>query len=697
MTISDGLDPRVVEHGLSAELLLEVVDAAADSVMILDRDGRILAWNTASETLYGWRREQAVGRDADRLLQSWHPRLAGRTDTLLGEADTWEGELKRVTVTGEERRVEVRWRRILEPDRGVPLLIEYGRDITRLPALESEARLTAYRYRNLFQAMAAAFWELDFTEVRQMIHGLIKGGVTDLPGHFAANPEFIDAAIAATRVIDVNDKTVELFGGPNRDALIGASVDPFWPKESRHIYAGALLAAASRAPRYSVETRLSRQDGALFDALFTVCWPDAHRGDGSVLVGVIDISDRVAAEARQRRSDLQYRTLFHALPMAVFQMDTRGIQGMLADLRRQGVTDVAAHLADHPDLVDRALEASVVADVNAACVRMFGAREPGDLIGLPSAAFWPSSGLGTFQRILGAAFAMATGFEEDTRMRRLDGSEIDVHYLSHAPEELRSQGMVVSVVADIGERLAAQRAVAQLRADFAHASRLSILGELTSSIAHEVNQPLAAIAANGAAGGRWLAREVPDLEEVRAINERIVADARRAADIIARVRAMAVKDEPSYEPVCVAELIEEAVRFLGHELQAHGVEVALDLPRDLPAVRADRIQVQQVVVNLAMNALQEMTRAGVATPGIHIRARAEVEGVIGIEVEDRGPGIASEHVDRLFESFFTTKKTGLGMGLAICRSIVEAHHGRIRAENRPGGACFSFTLPVAGD
>lgn len=695
MSDQPGLDLSFETAGLPADAFMAIADLGAESLIVLDANGRIRLWNRASEALYGWTRDDAVGQDADALMRSWHPRLAGRTDTLLGADDTWQGTLTRETARGTACQVEIRWTRLRDTAGRVTGLVEYGRDITHLPDTEQEARLTAYRYRNLFQAMAASFWELDFTEVRHMVHGLVRAGVTDLAAYFEANPAFIDAAIAATRIVDVNDMTVELFGAENRSDLIGGSADPFWPTESRAVYAGALLAAATRAPRYATETRLARLDGSRLDVLFTVCWPDAHRGDGTVLVGVIDISDRKAAEARQRRADLQYRTLFQALPMAVFQMDTSAVQRLLADLRTRGVTDISAHIGSHPGFVGDAMEATLVTDVNQACVRMFGARDPEDLIGLTSTMFWPQSAHATFRRVLETAFAMAPDFEEETRMRRLDGEEIDVLYISHAPPELRSQGQVVCVVADIGERLAAQRAVDRLRADFAHAARLSMLGELTASIAHEVNQPLAAIAANGAAGGRWLARDVPDLEEVRMINERIVADARRAADIIARVRSMAVKGDPDYRDEQMSELIEEAVRFLRHELQAHGVAVTLDLAESLPPVRADRIQLQQVVVNLAMNALQEMARAGTETPLIHIRAGLEDGGGVRIEVEDRGPGIPPDQAERLFESFFTTKDSGLGMGLAICRSIVEAHHGRIRAENRPDGACFVFSLPAA--
>jgi C4-dicarboxylate-specific signal transduction histidine kinase len=220
-----------------------------------------------------------------------------------------------------------------------------------------------------------------------------------------------------------------------------------------------------------------------------------------------------------------------------------------------------------------------------------------------------------------------------------------------------------------------------------------MLGELTASIAHEVNQPLGAILTNGEAALRWLDRPSPDLGELRKLAARSMSDARRAADIIQRIRSMAVPGEAERVPILLSNVVEDSLAFLRPELSRHKVEQVLELMPQLPQVLADRVQLQQVFVNLAVNAIQAM--AGRPERKLIIRIQSEPEG-IKVEVEDTGPGIPSDNIDRLFGSFFTTKKNGMGIGLAICRSIIEAHGGRIRVANlgKGKGARFSFTLPT---
>lgn len=408
-----------------------------------------------------------------------------------------------------------------------------GGDQPKLSA-EEALRESEYRYRNLFQAMAASFWELDFTPVGGMLRELRKQGVADFAAYFADNPAFVRQMMHVTRVIDVNDQTVALFGNGEKAELF-QTLDVYWPEESNQVYAASVLAAVSGKPSYATETKLRKLNGETFDALFTACFATEAVANGKLLIGVIDISERVQAQAMLR----------------------------------------------------------------------------------------------------------------------------------------------------------------QVQAEFAHAARVSMLGELTASIAHEVNQPLAAIATNASAGLRWLNRPEPDVDEVRALTQRIIADAQRAADIISRVRAMAGHKAPESAPISINSVVEEAMLFLAHELQSHSVALKLTLAKDLPPVLADRIQLQQVVVNLAVNAVQAMAQTPVSQRSVTLRTSFH-DGRVHVAVEDSGPGIDAAHQQHLFESFFTTKSNGMGMGLPICRSILETYGGAISASNvESGGAVFSFTLPAA--
>jgi C4-dicarboxylate-specific signal transduction histidine kinase len=249
---------------------------------------------------------------------------------------------------------------------------------------------------------------------------------------------------------------------------------------------------------------------------------------------------------------------------------------------------------------------------------------------------------------------------------------------------------------DITERVQARDKLQRVQADFAHAARMSMLGELTASIAHEVNQPLAAIATNGEVSLRLLGRSEPDLAEVREMTQCVINDARRAADIIVRVRTMATRQAPEQTLLSVDEVIREALLFLRHEVQSHGLAVTHHSNPAAPKVLGDRTQLQQVFVNLTVNAIQAMAQMGTTRRTLVIRTTLSDPDTLCCTLEDSGPGIEPKHLDRLFDSFFTTREAGMGLGLRISRSIIEAHGGGIRADNESayGGARFSFTLPA---
>ena len=234
------------------------------------------------------------------------------------------------------------------------------------------------------------------------------------------------------------------------------------------------------------------------------------------------------------------------------------------------------------------------------------------------------------------------------------------------------------------------------RDELARVARITMIGELTASIAHEVNQPLAAVVANADACVAWLSLPTPNLAEALAAAERSVQGATRASDVIRRIRSLISKEGQQRGPVQINEIVEEAVA-LG-ELQAlrHGVSVELELTPDLPAILGDKIQLQQVILNLMRNGIESMTAIGDRTRRLLIRSREQQAGQILVSIQDSGIGVNADVMDRLFEPFFTTRSQGIGMGLPISRSIVEAHGGRLWAESTAGeGSVFQFTLPNA--
>jgi C4-dicarboxylate-specific signal transduction histidine kinase len=244
----------------------------------------------------------------------------------------------------------------------------------------------------------------------------------------------------------------------------------------------------------------------------------------------------------------------------------------------------------------------------------------------------------------------------------------------------------------------AEQALRKAQAELAHVTRVTTLGEMTASIAHEVNQPLAAVVANAEACLRWLERETPDLDGARRSVEWIIDDGNRASEVIRRVRALANKTDIETVPLDVNDVAKEVMALVQRELISHQVSLRMELAPALPTILGDRVQLQQVIINLVMNGIEAMQSVTDRPRELVIRSGQDEAQEVLVSVTDCGSGISAENADRLFNAFFTTKSSGMGMGLSICRSIMEAHGGRLWATaNVPHGATFQFTLPVNAD
>jgi two-component system, LuxR family, sensor kinase FixL len=249
---------------------------------------------------------------------------------------------------------------------------------------------------------------------------------------------------------------------------------------------------------------------------------------------------------------------------------------------------------------------------------------------------------------------------------------------------------------DITARKQAELEVQQQRSELAHLSRVTMLGELSGSLAHELNQPLTAILSNAQAAQRFLAHDEVDLVELREILTDIVAQDKRAGEVIHRLRLLLKKGAVQYQSLDVNLLVLEVLKLVRSDLVNHGVTVQTELAADLPIIHGDRVQFQQVMLNLVMNACDAMSSVATDERQISVSTKPTADRGVEVSVNDRGQGIPADKLERIFEPFFTTKAHGMGLGLSVCRTIVTAHGGKLWAENNPErGATFYFTQPAA--
>lgn len=343
-------------------------------------------------------------------------------------------------------------------------------------------------------------------------------------------------------------------------------------------------------------------------------------------------------------------------------------------------------------------ESGIIASANPAAVALFSYEE-GELIGQNVSMLMPMEHKnghdGYMQNYISAGDPAQLGVARELQGRRQDGSTFPLE-LSLGEWGQGNQHSFSGILRDISDRKEAEERTRQHQAELAHVYRLSALGEMASMIAHEINQPLTAISSFAAGCLRRLKADVVNVDELGPAIERISEQAKRASEIVQRGRAFARRDKPRQIKLDLIKVVERAVEFIQHEADSQEVTIGVSNITGICEAQADELQIQQVIINLLQNALDAFEEADSPTKEILIEINVQAEGLIELTVADSGPGLPEDFADHAFERFFTTKEKGLGLGLSICRSIIEAHGGQIAAESKPGqGTKFRITLPAS--
>jgi signal transduction histidine kinase len=663
----------------------DLLDHISSPVIVRDPDGAISFWNSAAEQLYGWDRTDVIGDDADALLNS---RPAFGVDDL-GPDGRVTLEIGRLSANRRSVLVQSDFVGQRGEDGALRYVVETSRDITEERGSHRASREEEKRYRNLFHAMTAAFFDIDVSASLDLLAEMSAAADGDVRTFILNDPSQVRRLLEAARIIEMNDRVAQILGFSRADGL--ETLAPLWPSESDAVFLDTLLARAQGIPRLTREVRLRTRAGADLYGVLTACLAPESVGEDRVLIGIVDTTELMHANAEAERSREHHRALFQHMPMAFLRVNGDALGAYYEELGLSPAIDVAAFLSANPAVLARVGKLCFVEEANPQAAILLGADRAEDLTGVPIAFAWQARP-DTLARILAAGIERRA-FEEETQLNTLDGRLVDVLFATATIQENGRRLSVIGMI-DIGDRLKAQDAFGRLQAEFAHASRISLLGELSASIAHEISQPLAAIATTGATGLRWLNRPEPDVDQARTSLDRIVNYAQRTSEIIARVRQMASGRPPVLSVDHLSHVVTGALQLIEAQARSNRVELRFKAATGDDCVDIDRTQIEQVVVNLVVNAVQAIAGSDASSRVVEISI-STLDDLVECTVCDSGPGIPDARIEQVFERFVSSKPEGTGLGLALCRSIIHAHSGEITVEGRSelGGALFRFSLP----
>jgi len=551
----------------------------------------------------------------------------------------------------------------------------------------SHAPLTSERIHG---RPGAAFWQFDVSQAWALLDtSVTRGG----PGWAK---EGLERFLARVVTVAVSDAALLLFDLPwNRAGVTRRPLGSLWPESGLAALSDLLASLAAADPDAVLMRQVDRMD-QLTDVVLTG-WRSSEVSDQGLVFVSVEATLGFSAELPGSQAVRgPARTLISSIPVPLWEVDARAAGRVFDRLRADGVTDLDAYLTRRPDLIDTACEIVFVTEANRDAVELMGAREPFELLRPVTYLF--SMARETARRLMLAHFSGQRNHVEQARIRTFDGRVRDVLLLVTFPVPGEQLDTTLIMMIDNTDRLEAEARLRQIQTDFSHAARLSTLGQMTASIAHEIKQPLSAILTNAETSLRWLAKDEPNLPKVTQLAERIAASARRATDIIARIQDMAGKRQPQHTRLNLNDVINEAVNFVRHDGEERSIRLRMDLADDLPPIVGERVQLQQVVVNLLVNSAQALDQVRPELREIHVATWREEFGSVAFLVRDSGPGIAQDDLERVFGGFFSTKADGMGIGLTICQSIVASHGGTISAASpASGGAQFRVVLPATAD
>jgi PAS domain S-box-containing protein len=602
-----------------------LLDLTHDSVFVRDMNDVITYWNHGSELLYGWTRDEAIGKVSHQLLRTVFPAGLEDLKATLIHADRLEVELTHTKRDGTQVAVASRWSVQRDAAQRPIAILETNNDITERKRSEARAQ---QQEKEL---------QLTIDTIPAFVFSNLTDGWTDF----------------------LNKRWLDYTGLSLDDAKGFGWQAAYHPDDLSRIMKVRMESIAAGIP-YEHEARIRRADGIYRWFLNRSAPLCDERGNIVKWYGSnTDIEDRKQAEDALRRSE--------AYLSEAQELSHTGSFGWDVASGRISWSDQSFRIFEHDPNIAPTLDL------------VLRRTHPDDR--------------GSLKRMLDRVCAAKQNWTVEHRLLFPDGRIKHIHVVAHPASDTGDRLEYVGALMDVTAAKHAQEALQQAQAELAHVTRVTTLGELTASIAHEVNQPLAGIITNGEACLRWLRNNPPDLDEARGAVARIIRDGNRASEVIRRLRALTKKSDLQKAPLDINDVIEDVVALVQREVLTHRVRLQLDLDPKLTTVFGDRVQLQQVIINMMMNGIEAMDAVTDRPRELVIRSRQHEPDQALVAVQDSGTGIDPDNMDRLFNAFFTTKPAGMGVGLSICRSIVEAHGGEMWASPNDGpGAIFSFTV-----